>query len=317
MKQLVEMVVFARVAESRGFAAAARALGMTTSAVSRSVARLEAHIGGRLLNRSTRALSLTELGSAVYDSCAAIAEKAREVESLAGHYASVPNGRLKLSAPVSFGQLWVVPMLRAFIAEFPAVEVQLDLDDRPVDLVGESYDLALRIAPQLPPGLVQRRLGSTSMMLVASRGYLARWGPVVQPDDLRAPRELIVQGTPGETELLLHGGLQRAQVRVACRLALNNDGAIVAAACEHAGIGLVRDYAARPAIRQGLLVPVLPGWTLGGNHRPLGIHAIYAPTRHLPRKVRAFIDFVSDAVASPGTWCAARPQPDALQSQAA
>jgi DNA-binding transcriptional LysR family regulator len=291
MKQLVEMVVFARVVESRGFTAAARLLGMTTSAVSRNVARLEAHMGGRLLNRSTRAVSVTELGQAVYAGCASIAETAREVEAFAGHYASTPSGRLKVSAPVSYGQLCIAPTLSRFIAQFPEIDVQLDLTERLVDVVGESYDVAIRIVPTLPPGLVARPMASTSTLLVASRNYLAQAGTPSEPADLAFHTGVTMDRAEMTGELLLRRGTSECRVPLATRLTINNGAAVVAAVCEDMGIGLVPDYAARSALRQGALVQVLPDWKLDDPQGNLTVHAIYAPTRHLPRKVRAFIDF--------------------------
>jgi len=294
MKQLVEMVVFARVVESRGFTAAARLLGMTTSAVSRSVTRLEAHIGGRLLHRSTRALSMTELGQAVYTGCAMIAEKAREVEAFAGHYASTPSGLLRVSAPVSYGQLCVAPQLSRFLSQFPEIDIQLDLSERFVDVVGESYDLAIRIAPTLPPGLVARPIAHTSTLLVATRGYLAHAGTPSEPADLAHHTGVTMARAEAQSELLLRRGPIACRAALAARLTINNWAAIVAAVCEDVGIGLVPDYAARPALRQGLLLQVLPDWLLDDPQGNLTVHAIYAPTRHLPRKVRAFIDFFAN-----------------------
>ena len=294
MKHLVEMVVFARVVEARGFSAAARILGMTTSGVSRSVTRLEAHVGGRLLNRSTRALSVTELGQTVYAGCARIAETAREVEAFAGHYASTPGGRLKVSAPVSYGQLCIAPRLPAFVAQFPEIDVQLDLTERFVDVVGESYDVAICIAASLPPGVVARRLARTSTLLVAAPSYLARAGTPSEPADLSF--HSIVAAEPGGTtkEVRLLRGLTESRAILAARVTINDGSAIVAAARAEMGIALVPDYAARQALCDGALVRVLPEWTLADPGGDVAIQAIYAPTRHLPRKVRAFIDFCVD-----------------------
>jgi DNA-binding transcriptional LysR family regulator len=291
MKQLVEMVVFARVVESRGFTAAARLLGMTTSAVSRSVTRLEAHFGARLLNRSTRAVSVTELGEAVYAGCATIAETARELEALTGHHAHTPSGQLKISAPVTFGQLCVVPHLPRFMELWPEVDIRLDLTDRIVDVVAESYDVAIRIAPRAPLGMVARPLGTTSTMLVASRRYLATAGVPGMPDDLTGHASVFMECAEAKNELRLRRGSDERCVPINVRLTINNGAAIVAAVCEDMGIGLVRDYAARAAIEQGFLVQLLPEWSLAGRHCALKVQAIYSPTRHLPRKVRAFIDF--------------------------
>ena len=292
MKHLSEMVIFARVVEVGGFSATARLLGMTTSAVSRSVGRLEAHIGGRLLNRSTRALSVTELGRVVHAACANIAEIAREVEAFAGHYAGTPGGQLKVSAPVAYGQLCVVPMLARFLDQYPEIEVQLNLTERVVDVVGESYDVAIRAVPTLPPGLVARPLVHTTSVLVASQRYLARAGVPNEPADLARHTGVYMVRGEKPADLQLRRGANECRVLLPSRMTINDSSAIVAAVCEDMGVGLVADYAAYPALRDGVLVPVLPEWRVVGPRANLTVHAIYSPTRHLPRKVRAFIDFL-------------------------
>jgi len=289
MNQLAEMVIFARVVDACGFSAAARQLDMTTSAVSRGVARLERHIGGRLLHRSTRSVSVTELGREVYAGCARIAETAREVEALAGHYASAPSGRLKLSAPVTYGQVCVAPRLGEFLTRWPAVDVQLDLTDTFVDVIGESVDVAIRVGASIPLGLVARPLGRIGNLLVASRRYLGRTTPPAQPAEL-AQHAIVCPGL--DTRLALRRGTAQVEVALGSRLRINDDRAILDAVTEGLGIGLVPDVAARAALERGELVQVLPEWSLAQQHGAQPVHALFSSTRHLPRKVRAFIDFL-------------------------
>jgi len=292
MRQLVEMVVFARVVEAGALSAAAQQLGLTTSAVSRSIARLESHFGGQLLNRAAGSQSLTELGSTVYAGCATIAKTLGEVEAFAERYVRAPSGRLKVTAPVAYGQAYLAPRLTDFMAQCPDIEVHLDLSDRIVDLAGESFDVAIRIAGTIPPGLVTRRLGSTSTILVASPRYLAEAGTPSEPGDLTKHPGVVMDAAAAHGELMLARGAAQCHVPVRSRLTINDSAAIVGAACHHIGIGLVPDYAAHSAQRAGHLVRVLPDWTLEGTHGSRTVCAIYPPTRHLPRKVRAFIDFL-------------------------
>lgn len=155
---LSEMVVFAKVVEQTSLSAAARQLGVTNSAVSRSLARLEAHMGVQLLHRTTRAVSPTELGRQVYIGCALIAQTARDLRSVAGQHASEPTGRLLVTAPIGLGQRWLMPRLPLFLDRWPNLSVNVTLTDRMVDLVEEGFDLGLRITAELPQGLVARPL---------------------------------------------------------------------------------------------------------------------------------------------------------------
>ncbi len=184
MEMLKEMAIFAQVVDSGGFSAAGRQLELTTSAVSRHVSRLEAHMGGRLLQRTTRSLSLTELGQQVYAACSRMVSTAREVHALAGSYSARPNGVIRVSAPIVLGQVWLAPKLPGFLARYPEVNVELQLVDRKIDLIEEGVDLAIRIATELAPGLVARPLGPVRYVLVATPRYLATHGEPKAPQDL-------------------------------------------------------------------------------------------------------------------------------------
>ncbi|WP_341458338.1 LysR family transcriptional regulator, partial [Delftia acidovorans] len=185
---LDEMLVFARVVEYQSFAGAARQLGLTTSAVSRSVGRLEAHFGLRLLQRTTRSLSLTEAGAEIHQACLRLVEDAQAVQALAGQLRQQPRGLLKISAPAVLGDLWLSPLLPGFCARWPEVQVQVDMTDRMVDLVAEGLDLGLRISMpgQIAPGLVARPLKTIRYVLVATPGYLARHEAISAPEQLLA-----------------------------------------------------------------------------------------------------------------------------------
>jgi DNA-binding transcriptional LysR family regulator len=294
---LAEMVVFAKVVEQRSLSAAARQLGVTSSAVSRSVARLEAQMGVQLLHRTTRAVSPTELGQQVYAGCALIAQTARDLRAVAGQHASEPTGRLLVTAPIGLGQRWLMPRLPTFLERWPNLSVGVTLTDRMVDLVEEGFDLALRITTELPPGLIARPLLATSYMLVASPEYLARHGVPQSPAELAA-HQCIVLGYgafTGELTLSRAGGGSRVRVQVSGPLTVNNGAAILSAAQAGVGIGLLPDFTAQAAIESGAAVQLLAGWTFGSPYQARQVQAVYVPTRHVPRKVRALIDHLAGA----------------------
>ncbi|MRW85035.1 LysR family transcriptional regulator [Pseudoduganella sp. FT26W] len=289
------MAIFAQVVDSGGFSAAARHLGVTTSAVSRHVARLEAHLGGRLLLRTTRALSLTELGQQVHAACARMLSTAREVHAMAGSYSARPNGVIRVSAPVVFGLTWLAPRLPDFLAQYPEVDVRLTLIDRTVDLAEDGVDLAIRIARDLSPGLAARPLCAMRYVLVASPAYLARHGAPAAPDDLPSHACCYLGYGSFGPDWRMKRGDEQVDIHVASRLTINNSAAIVTLAEAGGAIGLVPDFAARAALEAERLQLLLPDWEFDDPYTG-SIHAVYTPGRHLALKVRALIDYLVQAV---------------------
>lgn len=298
MDMLNEMAMFVRVVDSGGFSAAARAHGLTTSAVSRHISRLEAHLGGKLLHRTTRSLALTELGQQVYAACTRMLGTAREIHALAGSYSARPNGIVRVTAPIVFGQVWLAPRLPAFLEQYPDVDVRLTLVDRTVDLIEEGVDLAVRIARELSPGLAARTLCAMRYVLVASPDYLDRHGAPATPQELERHRcTHLGYGPFGGTWTLTHAGTTtqvRVQVNVPARVTINNSAAILAMVEAGGGIGLVPDFTARSALDAQRVRQVLPEWTFDAPYTGT-VHAVYVPGRHLALKVRAFIDHLATA----------------------
>lgn len=291
MEMLNEMAVFAQVVDSGGFSAAARQLGITTSAVSRHVSRLEAHLGGRLLLRTTRALSLTELGQQVHGACVRLLGTAREVHAMAGSYGTRPTGVIRVSAPVVFGQTWLAPRLAGFLDACPEVDVRLTLIDRTVDLAEEGVDLAIRIARELAPGLAARPLCAMRYVLVAAPAYLASHPAPDTPEQL--PRHRCCHlgyDRFGSSWTMARDGRQ-VRIEVPARLTINNSAAIVALVEGGGGIGLVPDFAADAALRAGRVRQVLPEWEFCEPYTGT-VHAVYTPGRHVALKVRALIDYL-------------------------
>lgn len=295
---LDEMLVFARVVEHQSFAGAARQLGLTTSAVSRSVGRLEAHFGLRLMQRTTRSLSLTEAGAEIHQACLRLVADAQAVQALAGQLRQQPRGLLKISAPAVLGDLWLSLLLPGFCARWPEVQVQVDMTDRMVDLVAEGLDLGLRISVpgQIAPGLVARPLKTIRYVLVATPGYLTRHEAISAPEQLLAhPFISLGYGQfQNEVELRpLHPAAAPAtRLLVDTPITIASSLGIIHALQQGPGIGVVADFAAQAALQAGQLAPVLPGWALCGKYAPRVVHAVYAPTRHVPLKLRALIDYL-------------------------
>lgn len=287
------MAVFARVVECGSFSAAAQDLGMTPSAVSRHVSRLEATLGASLLQRTTRAFALTELGHAVYAACARMSAAAREVTALGTDHTGEPHGVLRVSASVVFGQAWLAPRLPALLERYPALELQLTLVDRMVDLVEEGLDVAIRIARELPPGLVARPLRPVRYQLVASPGWLRLHDAPASPEELPHTRCVYLgYGAFGERWSLRHKTSgDDVTVRIPPRFTVNNSMAIVAMVERDAGIGLVPDFSAAAGLAEGRLVTVLDDWDILEPYIGTA-YAVYTPTRHVAPKVRAFVDYL-------------------------
>jgi DNA-binding transcriptional LysR family regulator len=289
---LKEMAIFAQVVDSGGFSAASRQLGIATSAVSRHVARLEAHMGGRLLQRTTRSLSLTELGAQVHAGCVRMLASAREVNALAGRYSVQPTGVIRVTAPIVFGQVWLSPRLPGFLERYPDVDVHLTLVDRTVDLIEEGEDLAIRIARELAPGLAARPLCAMTYVLVASAAYVEEHGAPDTPAALAQHKCICLRHSELGGSWNMQRGSESVTVAVPTRVTINNSAAVMAAVEAGGGIGLVSDFAAQGAIGSGRVRRVLADWQLGEPHRRM-IHAVYVPGRHIALKIRAFIDYLA------------------------
>lgn len=305
---VTEMLVFAKVVELRSFAAAARQLDLTTSAVSRSVGRLEAHWGVRLLNRTTRSLSLTELGAEVYAGCAQLALTARDVHATAGHHADVPHGTVRITAPVVFGDSWLAAQLPGFRQRWPQVHLSISLSDHALDLTEQGLDLAVRITrpEQLPPNMVARALRPVRYIAVATPKYLhdleMHLGEALQhPEQLRSlgnheHAQCITLGYGGFQNRMLwqpSAGTANAkpiEVLLPAPVSMASSTGILSLSLQHQGIGLMADFAAASALASGQLLQLLPQWQLTGSYGPRIAYALYTPSRHLPLKVRVLID---------------------------
>lgn len=303
-----EMLVFAKVVELRSFAAAARQLGLTTSAVSRSVGRLEAYWGVRLLNRTTRSLSLTELGAEVYAGCAQLSSTARDVHATAGHYADTPRGTVRITAPVVFGDSWLATQLPSFRQRWPDVQLSISLSDHALDLTEQGLDLAIRISQpqQLPPTMVARALRPVRYIAVATSQYLHDL-QMHLGTALTHPAQLQTLAEAGQVQCIAlgYGGFQnhmlwqqsaeQVALELPCPVSIASSTGILSLALQHQGLGLMADFAAAASLASGALAQLLPGWELAGSYGPRMAYALYQPSRHVPLKVRALIDHLVEA----------------------
>lgn len=289
---LDEMVAFWHVVEHGGFSQAARALGVEPSSMSRSVARLERALQAKLLIRGPRSMALTELGEQVLRECAQIRDAAANVHALASRYGSRPSGVLRVSAPVVLGQLWLAPRLAGFAAAYPDVDLQLSLGDRPIDIVTERVDVALRITAQPPQDLVARKLFDTPYVLVASPAYLAAHGVPERPEMLTRHRCIHLGYGAFDANWPLKRGDERIVVAIAPRHAIGNSLALASAAEQGAGIALLPLFSAQAGLDAGRLVRVLEAWTPTGTYERAA-YLLYAAGARVPPKVKAFVDYLS------------------------
>ncbi|HEX5515224.1 MAG TPA: LysR family transcriptional regulator [Gammaproteobacteria bacterium] len=298
MDTLTSMAVFARVVEAGGFSRAAEQLDMSRAMVSKHVAYLEERIGVRLLNRTTRHVSLTGAGGEYYERCLQILGDVQAAESAAAAGTAQPRGQLRVNAPVNFGALHLAPAIRDFLRHHPQLSLDLTFTDRIVDLVEEGFDMALRITNQPGPNLIARRLSEVRLVLCAAPAYLQRYGVPRTPEDLRhhnclgytywfSPDEWRLQGPDGEHT-----------VRVSGNVRANNGEALRTLALSGWGLLQAPTYLVADDLRSGRLQPVLPDY----RTEPLGLFAVYAARRNLPAKVRLFIDFLAERFTNPPYW---------------
>jgi DNA-binding transcriptional LysR family regulator len=292
------MAVFARVVDARSFTGAAAALGLSKSAVSKQVARLEDRLGARLLNRTTRRLSLTEVGAAFYERCARILAEVEDAELAVGRLQDAPRGTLRINAPMSFGQLHLAPAVADFLDGHPDVAVDLTLNDRLVDLIEEGYDLAIRISQLADSSLIARRLVPMRRIVCGSPAYFARHGVPRHPRDLRQHNCLLYSYLPSVEEWQFVGPDGPVAVRAAGTLKANNGDVLETAMLAGLGVALQPTFIAARDLQAGRLVAVMPDYV----NEAASVYAVYPHSRHLSAKVRAFIDFLAARFGPEPSW---------------
>ena len=298
-RSLGDMAVFAAVVELGGFTAAARELGLSKSAVSKQVARLEGRLGTRLLQRTTRRLSPTEAGAVFHEGCQRALAEAAAAEAAVTHLAGAVRGRLRINAPMSFGVQHLSPLLSGFMARYPELELEVGLNDRLVDLVEEGYDLGVRIGHLESSSLVARRLAPIRRAICASPDYLARHGRPETPEALARHRCLIYSNLESPRVWRFHGPGGSRRVTVAGPLESNNGDVLADAAVAGCGIACLPAFILCDALADGRLVELLTDWRDSGAP---ALYAVYPARRHLAPKVRAFVDYLAEQISDPPSW---------------
>jgi DNA-binding transcriptional LysR family regulator len=296
MDRIDELRVFIAVADLRGFAQAARRLGISPAQASKLIARLEDRLDTRLLNRTTRDVSLTDAGRAFQARARVLVEEFEQLERSAQETA-VPSGLLKLTAPVSFGAQ-LESLLVDFARAYPKVGLEVSFTDRVVNLVNEGFDAAVRIGMLADSSLVARKLATVRAVTIASPDYLDARGTPRTPDELQH-HDVIIDLNRIDPEVWIFGrGGKRVELRVSGRLRFANPYMCVAAARAGFGIACEPAFAAAEDLRNGSIVPLLKKY----EPDPVAVYAVYPHARHLASKVRVFIDFLASRFASEPEW---------------
>jgi len=279
---------YAKVVETGSFTAAAEALKLSKSMVSRQISMLEDELGVRLLNRTTRKLNVTEAGAVVFERAARIVAEAEEAERDAVCIEGAVRGKLRVNAPMTFGIRELGPVMPKFIARYPELVVELELNDRRVDLMEEGYDVSLRISPLVDSSLIARQLAPVRRLVVGTPAYFDKHGIPKHPRDL-ADHTFILYSQVQRPDLLemQDAAGKRIQVEVKGPLLCNNADAANAVLMAGQALSVSPDFISYEALRSGALLSVLDEW----QAPPLMLHVIYPHTRHLSAKVRAFVDF--------------------------
>jgi DNA-binding transcriptional LysR family regulator len=299
MDRLRACEVFVTVVSRGGFARAAEVLGTSPANVTRYVNELEAHLGTRLLNRTSRTLSLTEGGETLYARCKSILDDVADTEGLVSSASVQPRGRLRINAPVSFGILYLAPLWPEFMRKYPGIEIDVGLIDRVVDIVDEGYDLAIRISRAGSSNHAARKLATSQNILCASPDYLARAGVPATPADLMEHRCIgYTYAATGDEWQLIDAGRKTHTVKVDCHMHTNNGDTARAAALAGQGVIWQPTFLIANDLRAGTLVRVLPEYSLP----EIDILAMYPSRRHLSARVRVMIDFLVDAFGGTPPW---------------
>ncbi|MFQ5775311.1 MAG: LysR substrate-binding domain-containing protein [Kiloniellaceae bacterium] len=300
MDSLAAMQVFVRVVETGGLSAAGRALGLAPSSVSRRVGELEHMLGVRLLQRTTRKLSLTEAGETYYERSRDIVRAVEEANLAVTEKRAGPSGILRVTVPASVARLHVAPAVAAFHAQYPAVRVAMSVTDRMVDIVGEGLDVAVRVGRLDDSSLIARKVGEGRRLVCASPSYLKRAGRPKRPDELSGHACLTFRTHPGSNLWRFGNGKAAIQVRATGPFFADDGETLVAAACAGLGLVLVPEWLVGGEISRGRLVEVLADCAPDPATTPL--YAIYAPGPYTAPKVRAFVEFLAGRFSRSYAW---------------
>jgi DNA-binding transcriptional LysR family regulator len=292
------MSVFAKVVAGGSLSAAARDLGVSTAVVSRRLAALEARLGVRLVNRTTRRLALTDEGASYHEACARILAEVADADAAAAAQRVEPQGLLKVALPASFGHKHIAPLVPPFAARYPKIELAFSLSDRTVNVIAEGYDLAIRIGELEDSSLAARKLAPNRRVVCASPQYLEQHPAPRVPADLQDHNCLTTTDLQMTWEYKGPDG-KRGAVRVSGHYACDNWEVLREWAMAGLGVALKSTWDVRRQLEDGSLVPLLPGYDFGTD---VSIYAVYPHRRHLPAKTRVFIDYLAESFGPEPYW---------------
>lgn len=296
---LAEIEAFVAVAEAGGFAAAAKRIGRDASIMSRRVGQLEALLGVRLFVRTTRRVALTEVGEAYLKRVQIVLEELSAADLEASERAVAPRGLVRITAPISFGRLWLAPLVAGFLAQHDNIRVDLRLSDSVVDLVAEGFDVAVRVGVLASSSLQARKLANHKMRLVAAPRYFKARGCPATPEDVAQHDCVGFTGNSFWPDWPLHEGSRRKLVKPAYKFITDNSEAAVQGLVDGIGLGLAPDWMVGPAIHTGVLKEVLESWTVKGDG---GVYAVMPPGKLIPGKTRAFVEYLAAQLKAAGDW---------------
>lgn len=297
MDRLTEMEAFATVVDQGGFTDAARKMGISKSAVSKHVSALEARLGARLLNRTTRRVSPTEIGLAYYDRARRVLTDAGEADAMVSSMQSAPSGLLRISVATDFGVNHLSPVLGEFLSEFPDITVNMVLNNRYVELISEGFDMAIRIGELEDSTLRARKLTETTQRMVGAPSYFSKYGHPARIDELNEHKLLhYSNNSAGNVWKLTAPSGEKRQVRTAGWLTVNDGQSLLNAAISGLGIAYLPSFLYSEAMKAGQVIEAIPDLPIDTQ----GIYAVYPPGRFTQPKVRAFIDFLVGAFAEKG-----------------
>jgi len=299
LDSLTDIAVFVRVVDSGSFTAAAERLSLSKSVVSKYVTRLENRLGARLLNRTTRRLSLTEIGRAFYERSQRGLLEIEEAEAEVSRLQGEPRGTLRINAPMSFGVLHVAPAIPDFLSRYPELSVDMNLDDRKIDVIKGGFDVSVRISDLPDSSLIARRVGPCRHAVVASPEYLERHGSPRTPEELRKHNVITYQYQESALEWHFRAENEKPiTVPVSGSIQMNNSLALRQALLNGAGITRTPTFVVGRDIQAGRLQAILTNY----ETLEVSIYLVFAQRQHLAPKVRAFVDFMAERISEHPYW---------------
>lgn len=298
MSRFEQFETFIRVVEAGSLSAAAEQMSIAKSAVSRRLKELEARLGVQLMTRTTRKITLTDAGKALYDRALNLLADWKETESDISAATTELSGQIKIAASVSFGVSHLGPAILDFIESYPGVSFDIDFNDRKVDLIAEGRDLAIRIGHLEDSGLIARKLAPIKIVACATPQFIAEHGTPQIPDDLKSYPELRYTNRPSDTWTFSGPDGERGKVKLSAKLSASNGEFLRDAALRNIGIVIEPCFIVHEQLREGTLVELLPDY----DWDSMALYAVYPPTRHLSKRVRTFVDFLVERYSGKPYW---------------